>query len=178
VASLRAATTSAPSAPASSFAEFFRSEYPSVVRAIAVVVDDPAEAEELVQEAMVRAYLRWARVGQLRSPSGYVYRTAVNLHRSRMRRLRVWRRRAPVPLEIDNATADRAVARTDLVRALRRLPADQRDALMLVEWFGLTSDEAAPLLGIAAGSVRSRVSRARATLAAALDDHPAGGDYA
>ncbi len=98
-----------------------------------------------------------------------MYRTAVNLHRSRLRRLRTWHRRAsaaPAPVQPD--TAELAVARTDLVTALKRLPEEQRDALFLVEWFGLTSGAAAPLLGIAPGSVRSRIARARATLAIEL----------
>jgi RNA polymerase sigma factor (sigma-70 family) len=174
VASFPAVPTSALSVPTVSFEAFFRLEYPNVVRAIAVVVGDGAEAEELVQEAMVRAYIRWGRVGGLSSPGGYVYRTAVNLHRSRVRRLRTWRRRAPARLEVSDETASQAIARTDLARALSRLPGDQRDALMLVEWFGLTSDQAGELLGIAPGSVRSRASRARAALRMTVE--PGRGD--
>jgi RNA polymerase sigma-70 factor (ECF subfamily) len=74
--------------------------------------------------------------------------------------------------------ADTASARVDLARALRQLPPDQRDALMLIGWFGLTSEAAGRLLGIAAGSVRSRVARARATLAAALSDELSGDEDA
>ncbi|HZA40654.1 MAG TPA: sigma factor [Actinomycetota bacterium] len=46
---------------------------------------DRHEAEELAQEAMARAYAWWDRVGRMNSPGGYVYRTAVNLNRKRLR---------------------------------------------------------------------------------------------
>src|SRR2546427_3349094 len=68
------------------FDRFFAEEYQRLARALFIVVGDPVEAEDLAQEAMVRVFERWDRVADLESPTGYLYRTALNLHRSRSRR--------------------------------------------------------------------------------------------
>jgi len=65
------------------FEEFFRAEYPGLVKAFYVLTADRAEAEELAQETMARAYERWERVGAMGSPAGYLYRIGVNLNRHR-----------------------------------------------------------------------------------------------
>jgi RNA polymerase sigma factor (sigma-70 family) len=76
------------------FEPFFEREYPRLARALYLVTGDRAEAEDLAQEAMVRVYERWEHVRNTDSPAGYLYRTALNLHRSRLRRLAVRARRA------------------------------------------------------------------------------------
>jgi len=148
---------------ASSFEEFFRSEYPALARALVLLTGSGSEAEDLAQEAMARAYERWGRVARMESPVGYVYRTAMNLNRKRVRRLAVRTRKvfasAPGP-----DPADAAGARADVLRAVRDLPVGQREALALVEWSGLSAEEASRVLGIDAASVRGRLYRARATL--------------
>lgn len=117
---------------------------------------------------MVRAYERWRRLRRLDSPEGYVYVTAINLHRSRLRRLalrnrlRLLVRRPPDPMESIEM-------RTDLVDALRALPDGQRDALLLVEWLDLSAESAGHALGIAPASIRSRTHRARRALRDQLD---------
>jgi RNA polymerase sigma-70 factor, ECF subfamily len=63
-----------------------------------------------------------------------------------------------------------AAARTDLARALAALPVDQRAAVLLVDADGLDYDTAAAVLGVAAGTIASRLSRARAALRAALSE--------
>lgn len=145
------------------FEGFFEAEYARLVRALYLVTGDPAEAEELAQEAMVRVYARWDTVGLIDSPTGYLYRTALNLHRSRVRRLKVRARRlvSPAPA-VDPAVA--AEVRDELGRALASLPDGQREALVLVEWLGMDAEEAGRALGIQAGAVRVRLSRARAAL--------------
>jgi RNA polymerase sigma factor (sigma-70 family) len=128
---------------------------------------DRAEAEDLVQEALARAYERWDRIGSMERPDGYVYRIAVNLYRKRVRRSALLRRLVPHPGEpVD--PADVAGTRDDLVRALRSLSAEQRAALVLVDWLGYDAEEAGRLLGIEAVSVRGRLHRARASLRAVL----------
>lgn len=117
----------------------------------------------MAQEALLRAYERWDRVGAMDSPVGYVYRTALNLHRSRVRALVVRARRvfADVPAEDLSRPVS---ASQDVRRALARLPRGQREALILVEWLGLGSEEAGRMLGIDAASVRGRLHRGRASL--------------
>jgi RNA polymerase sigma-70 factor (ECF subfamily) len=62
------------------------------------------------------------------------------------------------------------VARTDLARALAALPVDQRVVVLLVDAEGLDYDTAAAVLGVAAGTIASRLSRARAALRNALSE--------
>ena len=131
-----------------------------------LLVGDAFEAEELAQEAMTRVLERWDRVREMDSPTGYVYRTALNLQRKRIRRLAVRTRRvfADVPTD-DPGTAD---DRHDVRRALATLPESQRAALVLVDWLDMDAAEAAGVLGIKAGSVRVRLHRGRAALRTAL----------
>jgi RNA polymerase sigma-70 factor, ECF subfamily len=147
----------------SGFEPFFEAEYARLARALFLVTGDRSEAEELAQEAMVRVYERWDRVRRMESPAGYLYRTALNLNRSRVRRLAVRARRLVSPaVAPDPAVA--AETRDELGRALSSLPDGQREALVLVEWLGMDPGEAGRVLGIEPVSVRVRISRARATL--------------
>ncbi len=125
---------------------------------------------------MARAYERWDRVRTMESPAGYVYRVGVNLNRQRLRHLAVRARRlfamaghpdSQQPLEV----------RRDIADAIASLSRGQREAFMLVEWLGMGAEEAGRILGLAPGSVRSRVHRARprsaidsATMEATVDD--------
>jgi len=147
------------------FRRFFEAEHRRLVTALYLITGDPSEAEELSQEAMVRMYERWDRVRRMDSPTGYLYRTALNLHRSRVRRLAVAARHTARP--VPHADPAAAAETRDIVdRLLASLPAGQRAALVLVEWRGMDSEEAGRTLGIEAVSVRVRVSRAKASLRA------------
>ncbi len=150
------------------FESFFRHEYLRLVGALYLVTGDSGEAEELGQEAMARAYERWGRISRMESPGGYVYGIALNLNRHRLRRIGL-RARARLRPEPADDVAARAEARSDLIRAMAALPLGQRAALVLVEWIGLSSEEAGRVLGIEAGAVRSRTSRARAVLKERLE---------
>jgi DNA-directed RNA polymerase specialized sigma24 family protein len=108
---------------------------------------------------MVRVYERWDRVRRMVSPEGYAYRIAVNLHHRRLRWLRPLGRQPPQSPVDDPAGG--AEARTDVMRALLKLPAGQRAAPVLVEWLGMTAEEAGRVLGVKAGSVRARLHRGR-----------------
>jgi RNA polymerase sigma-70 factor (ECF subfamily) len=108
----------------------------------------------------------------MESPQGYVYRTALNLHRKRLRHLRMRARRvlhAGVPSAGPEAVAE---SRDEVHRALAALTVEQRQALILVEWLGLGTEEAARVLGIEAASVRGRLHRART----AIRERFGGGD--
>jgi DNA-directed RNA polymerase specialized sigma24 family protein len=74
-------------AAVSDFRQFFQAEYRRLARALYLLTDDTGEAEDLAQEALVRVYERWDRVRTMESPVGYLYRTAMNLNRSRLRGL-------------------------------------------------------------------------------------------
>jgi RNA polymerase sigma-70 factor (sigma-E family) len=147
------------------FESFFRAEALSLGRALYLITGDRGEAEDLVQEAMARTFERWDRVRRMDSPAGYVYRAALNLHRRRVRRSRL------VPLLSPPSApdpAEEAGRRSDVHRALQSLSHEQREALVLVEWLGFDSEDAASILGIRPSSVRTRLHRARAALRAQL----------
>jgi RNA polymerase sigma-70 factor, ECF subfamily len=145
------------------FEEFFERHYAPLARGLVLVVGDGGEAEDLAEEAFVRAWDQWERVRSMASPVGYVYRVAVNLHRNRVRRIarELRRRRRPEPV---SDPAEAAEARDEVRRALAALPSGQREALVLVGWFGMSVEEAARTLGIAPSSLRSRLHRARHAL--------------
>lgn len=144
------------------FKELFENEYARLGKALYLVTGDVSEAEELCQEAFVRIYERWDRVMRLEDPSGYLYRTALNLHRSRLRRLMAAARHRPEPSPTDElADVER---QQDIMTMLSVLPRNQRAALVLVEWLGFSSETAAQIMKIKASTVRVHLSRARASL--------------
>lgn len=161
------ATLEAMTGPALEFEDFYRAHHRRLASALYLLTGSAGEAEDLAQEAMARVYERWGRVGTMASPEGFVYRTALNVHRSRLRRMAVRMRRTPEPKpRPDDVVA--AEARVDVHRALRLLTREQREAVVLVDWLGFAADEAAPLLGVEPATVRTRLHRARPILRNAL----------
>lgn len=144
------------------FRAFFEHERVRLVRATLLLTGNVAEAEDLAQEALGRVLERWDRVSQMESPEGYLYRTALNLNRKRLRRMTIAARRALGVSDHDALAA--AEDRVDVLRAVASLPRPQREALVLVVWLGYGTDEAGTLLGIEPGSVRGRLHRARQAL--------------
>jgi RNA polymerase sigma factor (sigma-70 family) len=144
------------------FGDFFAEQYRRLARACLLLTGSAAEAEDLAQEAMARVLERWERVSGLDDPEGYLFRTALNLHRSAVQRLAMAARRQ---VHRDHTEEpDATERRLDLLRAIRSLPRTQREVLVLVEWLGYSAEEAGRILGIEAVSVRGRLHRARATL--------------
>jgi RNA polymerase sigma-70 factor (ECF subfamily) len=133
---------------------------------------DPSDAADAVQDAFVKAY---RTAGSFRGDaqfSTWLHRIVVNCCLDLLRRSRV---RPTVPLdETSAAVADPSdpMARTelghDVVAALRQVSADQRAAIVLVDVEGYSVEEAAALLGVPAGTVKSRCHRGRVQLAVLL----------
>lgn len=161
-----------PGETAQGFEWFFETHHASLFRALWLVTRNRHEAEEVMQDAFLRLWERWDRVSGLADPTGYLYRTAMNVLRSRARRARVALRRATGHLPPDEGL--RTVEDRDaLVRALAPLTPRQRAALVLTEYVGLTSEEAGEALGIRGSTVRVLTSRARAVLEKELGDRDA-----
>jgi RNA polymerase sigma-70 factor (ECF subfamily) len=92
-----------------------------------------------------------------------VFRTALNLHRNRLRRIAAQARRVFTerPAEDHGSlVADQEDVRT----ALADLPIGSREALVLVDWLDLNTDEAGEVLGLSANAVRVRLHRARSAM--------------
>ena len=151
------------------FDAFFEEQHVRLARALYLLTGSAAEADELAQEALVRVYERWDRVGQMDSPEGYLFRTALNLHRSGLRRLASRARQLFEPTPAADP-ADVVQHRDSITRAMGSLPEGQRGAVVLVEWLGMNTEDAAAVLHIKPGSLRARLSRAKATLRQLGDD--------
>jgi RNA polymerase sigma-70 factor, ECF subfamily len=142
------------------------------------VLGDHADAEEAVQETFVRLARSAAGFRGDAKLSTWLYRVAHNVCTDLVRR-EARRPRTPVAdvaAVADAPEADGAGARAELGAlgaALTRLEDDARVALLLVAVDGLDYAEVAAATGVAVGTVKSRVSRARARLAELLADDPA-----
>ena len=144
------------------FEEFFHQHYERLLKAVYLVTGNRGEAEDLAQEAFVKVYERWDRVSGTENPMGYLYRTAINAHNSRLRRMAVAARKTFAPRHPDPLEA--SDDRDEIRRALAGLSEGQREAIVLVEWLGMTDEEAGGVLGVAPVTVRVRISRARQAL--------------
>lgn len=161
---------SAPVPDDRSFAAFYASSADALHRALRSSVADPTLAREAVDEAMARAYARWRVVGAYDAPAGWVYRTALNWSISRWRSLRRERSLHDEVAGLDpsgdaEVDPDGALA----LEALRRLPIDQRSVVVCRVVLDLDTRGTASALGIAEGTVKSRLSRGLDALRATLE---------
>jgi RNA polymerase sigma-70 factor (sigma-E family) len=146
----------------------FEAHYPGLVRFCTLVSGDPHVAEDLAQEAFVRAADRLDGVDRERV-GAYLRRAAVNIWRNRLRRMAVERRaraRSSEPPPDRPSPEERDV----LWHAVRRLPAGQRACLVLRYYEDLSERETAEVLGCSPGTVKSQTSRALARLRKELTD--------
>lgn len=143
---------------------------------------DPEEAADALQDALVSAFRRAAGYRGDSSVTTWLHRIVVNACLDRRRRA-VVRRAQPLPETEDGLSAretthlvspdpadelERAERGRTVMEALRTLPVEQRAALVLVDMQGFSIDEAAAILEVASGTVKSRCSRGRARLAPLL----------
>jgi RNA polymerase sigma-70 factor (ECF subfamily) len=163
-----AATATLSDEPPLDFEAFFLEHHEALFRALWLVTRNRHEAEEVMQDAFLRLLERWERVQGAASAEGYLYRTAMNVYRSRLRKAAVAVRRAVGRLPADDQMAE-VEARDAVVRALAPLPARQRAAVVLVDVLGLTSEQAGEALRIRPVTVRVLAARGRARLREALD---------
>ena len=142
-----------------------------------MTIGDPVLGRELAAEAFAKAYDKWARVSKMDSPSGWVYRTAINLSRRTWRR-RAIERRAIAKLnhgltdlsfephgelvEIDGFQPD------DLIGLIDELPERMQTAVRLRYWDGLTEAEVAKRMQTSTGAASATLSSARRHLEAKL----------
>lgn len=144
-----------------------------VFRLVHRMTGDEDTARDLTQDTFVRVFERmdqYAGTGSLRS---WVFQIAANLVRERartfLRRAELLEREAPVFETSASDDTRRIESRMVLDEALARLPEEQRTALLLYEVDGYTHAEIGEMLGVAEGSSKARVSRAKAALRTALE---------
>lgn len=137
-----------------------------------------AEAEDLLQSVLERAYRRWPRICRGGDPERYVRAMLVNASVDRWRRLRRRPELLAGPVR-DPAVPDQSAALADrdqLLRALAGLPARQRAVIVLRYLEDLTEAQTAAVLGCSEGTVKSQASRALAKLRQLTGDQREGED--
>lgn len=154
----------------SEFDAFYAASVRRVTSHLYAMTGSRPEAEDLVQEAFARAWQKWDKVGGYADPEAWVRGVAFRI------RVSVWRK------AVTRAAAHRrhGVADHDpganpdyvaIVTALRRINAHQRQAVVLHHLVGLSVEEIAAETGVAAGTVKARLSRGRAALAPLLSEN-------
>lgn len=157
-----------------SFSSFMQTQQRPLLRFAAALAGDGRLAEELVAAVLTRVFERWDRIELMERADAYVRRMVVNEFISHKRRER---RTAPVA-HLDTYTeptpdhAARVAEREALKTQMASLPARQRAALVLRYYEGLPDPEIAVVLGCAAGTVRSLISRALSTMRVIQDGSP------
>jgi RNA polymerase sigma-70 factor (sigma-E family) len=143
------------------FAALVEERSPALLRTAYVVVGDRQLAQDLLQEALVKAYVAWPRLRDTAKAESYVRRTIVTTAIS-------WRRRRSfherpvevVPEGMDSDRTERLATQDDLWKQVCDLPPRQRVALVLRYYEDLTEAETAALLGCSVGTVKSQVAAA------------------
>ena len=157
------------------YAAYAEKAWATLVRAAVFLGAMPHEAEDLAQTTLVRCYTGWERVSNADNRDAYVYRMLLNCLRD-ARRTRWWKDRSDQDVTDRGTTAGaagdaaEAVAVADAVhRALDCLSKPNRDVVVLRYFVQLTEKQTADVLGVPPGTVKSRLSRSLAQLAA--NDH-------
>jgi RNA polymerase sigma-70 factor (ECF subfamily) len=153
------------------FESIYRTHAPAIYALCRRMIGDERDARDLVQDVFVRA---WQRLPTFRGQSAlatWMHRLAVNVVLEQMRSTR-----RDVARFIDDADQDSFSARPtspdermDLDRAINRLPAGARTVFVLHDIHGYSHDEIAQMTGIAAGTARAQLFRARRALMRLLD---------
>jgi RNA polymerase sigma-70 factor (sigma-E family) len=147
-----------------------------------VMLGDRQAAEDVVQDAFLGLYRRWDRLSDASAALGYLRASVLNGCRTARRRRA--RHTGPVfddqgtegpviggpPLESAEATVLLGEEHRAVLAAIRRLPARQREAVVLRYYLDMTEDQAANAMGVTRGTVKSATSRAIAALGRMLKE--------
>jgi RNA polymerase sigma-70 factor (sigma-E family) len=143
-----------------------------LVRLASLLLNDPGDAEEVVQDAFVKAYLAWGRLRDGDRGLSYLRSIVLNAARSRLRHLRVVSDADHPRPGLGESAESAAVAgdqHRQMIVALRSLPDRQRACLALRYYLDLPEAEIATTLGISAGSVKTHLHRGLAALASRVE---------
>jgi RNA polymerase sigma-70 factor (ECF subfamily) len=145
------------------FAAFYRADYANIARALSYTLGDVDLGREATDEAMARAYARWAKIGDYESPAGWVYRVGLNWAYSTRRRVL-----RSLPFFDHAHTVEPPISDPAIADALRRLDVKLRSVVvcrLLLDW---SVEETAHALRIKPGTVKSRLHRGLASLERSL----------
>src|ERR1022692_2037173 len=136
------------------------------------ILRDEGEAEDAVQETLLKAWRSWDSVSRIERPVGWLTKVCVNHCISRRRHLRSrgWPPLALIEEVAGNGEGSPSADLIDVDRAYRRLSLKQRAAITLNYRHGYSVEECAVLMGCRPGTVRTHVARGLATLRKELGD--------
>ncbi|GAA4079501.1 SigE family RNA polymerase sigma factor [Actinomadura miaoliensis] len=150
----------------------YSANYRSLVRLAAMLVRDAGTAEEVVQDAFVAMHGGWRRLRDPDKALSYLRQSVVNRSRSVLRHRAVVEKYAPKGLPDAPSAEAGAIGeleRSAVIEALHRLPARQREALVLRYYADLSEAEIASAMGISRGAVKSHTARGMAALRNVLE---------
>ncbi|WP_076094553.1 SigE family RNA polymerase sigma factor [Streptomyces sp. IMTB 2501] len=167
-----AAATAAAGTTVDHLTETYRAHYRSLLGLAALLLDDTASCEDVVQEAFIRVHSARKRVRDPEKTLAYLRQTVVNLSRSTLRRRILGLKLLSKPMP-DMASAEEGaydqLERRDLIKAMKGLQRRQREVLVLRYFADMTEAQVAETLGISLGSVKAYGSRGIAALRVAME---------
>lgn len=152
------------------FDDFYSASFQRITGQIYAMIGNRDEAQECVQEAFARAWAHRRKLDKAEHPEAWVRTTAYRIAVSRWRRTTRGRRPADRALSAPVEAAPPTVHHVALVEALKQLPEAQRQALVLHHIADLPVHDVAREVGVPEGTIKARLSRGRAALAALLTD--------
>jgi RNA polymerase sigma-70 factor (sigma-E family) len=150
----------------------YGTHYRSLVRLAALLVRDVATAEEVVQDSFIAMHASWRRLRDTDKALSYLRQSVVNGSRSVLRHRVVVDRNAPKPPPLAPSAEQGAITeieRTAVISALRKLPARQREALVLRYYCDLSEAQIASTMQISRGAVKSHTARGMSSLRTVLE---------
>jgi RNA polymerase sigma-70 factor (ECF subfamily) len=154
------------------FDDFYTASYRRLTGQVYAMIGNLDEAQECVQEAFVRAWAHRRKLERADHPEAWVRTTAYRLAVSRWRRTTRARRPADRAVALPTESPPVDESHVALVTALRQLPEAQRQALVLHHIADLPVQAVAQEVGVPEGTIKARLSRGRAALAALLTEQP------
>jgi RNA polymerase sigma-70 factor (sigma-E family) len=147
------------------FEDYVAARLPALLRQATALAGDPHTAEDVVQDVLIKAQPRWARIRELDVPDAYLRKMIVNELLSARRRVTaaIRRERVQRPVPVEDG-ADVVVQRAAVLQVIRGLPARQRIVIALRYYEDMADGDIAALMGCTVGTVRSQASRALAKL--------------
>ena len=148
---------------AGTFEDLVDAERAGLFGALCLITRDRSEAEDVMQEAFLKVWERWEAVGDMEDPAGYLYRTALNLYRKRIRRASLALKRAiHSPLRLTSSRRSIHATRSS-ARSFALTPR-QRLSIVLLDLLDYSSEEAGRVMEIKAATVRVLASTGQATV--------------
>jgi RNA polymerase sigma factor (sigma-70 family) len=152
------------------FSAFFAEEHAKVLKALYFMTGNRADAAELMQDAFLKLWERWDTIDRIEDPTAYLFRVALNGSRMRARAARrAERRMVAAPKSSD--PFDEIDIREDVRHLLLELTPRQRAALVLLDLYEYSSEEAGHIMGIRPSTVRALATQGRAVIRTSGGSH-------